>query len=214
MRYTMRDLGVISFLVIVFASAPLFAQGGRTNASSAGGLSDSSSTAGVTNIAAQASSQGTFIGSGAPSAFVGIDTIYAGSSASRRTSTNSSNRRVTTASRPVARTTAQRRTTQSGAARSNLMGNNNQFIRAVTSIDFDVPTSPALDRVTMSETIVSSLKRIEGIQDSRVTFQNSPTGTTAVLTGTVASKRESDVAKQYLLMEPGVSRVENLLEIR
>ena len=209
----MRVLRIIAFWVFVFASVPLFAQGGRTGTSSSSGIGDSSSFSGVTNISAQAAAQGTFIGGGAPSAFVGIDEIYTSSSATRRSAT-SNTRRATTTSRPVARATAQRRTTQPGAARSNLMGNNSQFIRAVTSIDFDVPTVPALDRVTMSETLVSSLKRIEGIQDSRVTFQNSPTGTTAVLTGTVASKRESDVAKQYLLMEPGISRVENLLEIR
>jgi len=64
------------------------------------------------------------------------------------------------------------------------------------------------------ETIESGLNRIQGIQDSQIVFKGSPTGATAVLTGTVASDRERRVAKQLLLLAPGVSRVENLLEIR
>jgi osmotically-inducible protein OsmY len=39
-------------------------------------------------------------------------------------------------------------------------------------------------------------------------------GAVVVLTGTVASERERRVAKQLLLLEPGINRVDNRLEIR
>ena len=209
-----RVLTLISFLVLVLTSVPLLAQRSSTGSSNAGSIGDNSAFQGVTNVSEQAAAQGSFVGSGRPSAFVGIDEVYTGSSASSRSSANSS-RRTTTTSRPAARTTMQRRAAQPGAARSNMFGgSNNQFIRTVTSIDFDVASPSPQNRLIMAGAVESSLNRIQGIQDGQVTFKDSPTGTTAVLTGTAASERERRVAQQLLLLEPGIHQVENLLEIR
>jgi len=212
----MKALKIVAFFILFTAPMSLFAQqsgGGGTSSSLStdfGSTYQGADSQGVENVSAQ----GGFIGSGIPSGFVGIDDFYysgGSSNANRATSA----RRQTTATRATVRPTAQRRTTMaSGAARSNLMGNNTQSVRAVASVDFDVPTASAQARVLAVDTVTSDLKRIQGFQDGQITLQSSPTGTTAVLTGTVASKRERDVAKQLLLLEPGISRVDNLLEIR
>jgi osmotically-inducible protein OsmY len=62
--------------------------------------------------------------------------------------------------------------------------------------------------------VESHLTRVNGIQNGQVSLTSSSSGTTAVLTGTVASEGERRVAQQLLLLEPGINRVENLLEIR
>jgi len=200
-------------------SVPLFAQSSGRSSSSTGTSSVGTSSIstgfgdsyqGVENVSETA--VGTFIGSGAPSAFVGIDEVYnAGSSNASRVA---SNRRPTTTTRTTRPITQSRTAARPSATRSNSMGNSNQFVRAVTAIDFDV-TPPSLSGLwSTTGSVESGLKRIQGMQDSRVMFKSSPMGTTAVLTGTVASERERKVAQQLLLMEPGVSRVDNLLEIR
>ena len=207
----MRIFALVSFLVFILAPVPLSAQGGGgNNTSSSTGIGDSSAFQGVTNISEQVAIQGSFIGSGRPSAFVGIDEIYTGSSASSRSSA-SNNRRTTTTSRPVTRTTAQRRVGMNTGVAQLGRNANNPLVRELTSIDFDIVMSPSRKLPTTVET---HLTRIQGIQDIQVMFKDSPVGTTAVLTGTVASERERRVAKQLLLLEPGISQVENLLEVR
>ncbi|MDR0328399.1 MAG: BON domain-containing protein [Planctomycetaceae bacterium] len=205
----MRIFGIISFLVLVFTPATLFAQGSGT---SGGGTSSSSaSSTGVSDVQVEnQSEQGGFVGSGRPTGFVGIDEIYSTSS-SRRTTTARSNSRVTTMTRSRAATSTMQRRPGTMAGTSLMGSSNNQSIRSVTSLDAGMMVAPVQRPLPMIE---AELTRIHGIQDSRVSFTPSPTGTTAVLTGTVASERERRVAQQYLLLEPGIHRVENRLEIR
>ena len=213
----MRVFGIVSFLILVLPTIPLFAQqsSGDTSAGTSsintdfGATYQGATSQGVENVSAQ----GGFIGSGVPSGFVGIDEIYFGSGSSNANRA-ASPRRASTTARATARPATQRRAaTQPGAARSNLMGSNNQFVRSVASVDFDVLTS-TLPQQIASGTIEASLQRIQGMRDGQIALKSSPTGTTAVLTGTVASDRERRVAEQRLLLEPGISRVHNLLEIR
>jgi len=206
----MRIFGIVSFLVFFVAATPLFAQQSGTGNTATSSISTEfgGSYEGVQNVSEQA--QGTFIGGGRPTTgFVGTTEIYntssnRSSSASRTTTTA----RATTA-RSVTATAARRTTTP--ASRSQAGGANNQTIRSATSMDFDAVTPSRQIQPTM---VTTHLNRVPGLQDSRVSFRSSSVGLTAVLTGTVASERERRVAKQLLLMEPGISRVENLLELR
>ena len=196
---------VIALLVFVVLPGSLFAQGGG------GGTTAGGATAAGEGLSAQ----GGFIGVGQPIGFVGVHEIYNRTTGASRTSTA----RQTTAVRPrttVAATAAQRRpgTMLGGAQFGNLGGN--QAIRSTTSPDF-APTdfnSGGLSMQRPLPTIEMGLTRIQGMRDSRVSLTDSPTGTKAVLTGSVSSERERRVAQQLLLLEPGINRVENLLEIR
>lgn len=205
----MRVMSIVSFLVLFVVWVPLFAQpGGGSNATSTQISTDfGSSYGGVENVSA--ASAGTFIGGGRPTVgFVGREEIY--SSSSNRSTASSRSRVTTTTARSVTSMAARRTTANTG--RTTLgTGANNQVIRSATSIDFDfvMPSSRM-----QPATVETHLNRVYGIQDSQVAFTSSPQGTTAVLTGTVASDRERRVAQQLLLMEPGINRVENLLDLR
>ena len=206
----MRVSGIILFLVCLVAPVPLVAQqsggGTRTTGGASTGSTFGESYGGVENVSAQAA--GTFIGGGRPTAFVGTTEIYATSSA-RATSTSRQAAPRTTV-RPAS-TATQRQATMSSAGRNNQTGStNNQTIRSASSLDFDFVMPP--QRVQLIT--AAHLNRVPGIQDSQITFISSPNGTTAVLTGTVASDRERRVAQQLLMLEPGIHRVENRLDIR
>ena len=208
----MKIFGIVSFLVFFVASVPLFAQQSGTSSTATSSINTEfgGSYGGVENVSAQA--VGTFVGGGRPTTgFVGMTEIYGtGSNRSSGSSRTSTAARTTTA-RPVT-TTAQRRATTPTSRAAQTGGVNNQTIRSATSIDFDamIP-SPQIPPTTVATHLNS---RIPGIQGSQITFRSSPMGTTAVLTGTAASERDRKVAQQFLLMEPGISRVENLLELR
>ena len=209
MEVRMRVLVITSVLAFFIAPVSLFAQqGGResTTATTSASTSFGESYEGVQNVSAQA--QGTFIGGGRPTGFVGTTEIYNSSSSRVPSSTRQTAARTTV--RPA--TTATQRLATTSAARAGQVGNiNNQTIRSASSIDFDV-TMPS-QRIQPTA-VATHLNRMPGIQGSQVTFRSSPSGTTAVLTGTVASNRERRVAQQLLLLEPGVNKVENLLEVR
>lgn len=208
----MRIFGIVAFFVLLVLPVSLFAQQSGSSSSSIGeGFGESSGVqnAGVQN--ASAAAVGTFVGGGSSTiGFIGTTDIYSSSSNSSRTS--SATRRTTTARTTTARsatTTAARRATTT-TARTSTTGTNSQAIRSITSIDFDfVIPSQGVQPTTLG----TQLSRV-GIRDSQITFNNSPMGTTAVLTGTVASENARKVAQQLLLLEPGINRVENLLEIR
>jgi|GEM_PF-1570599 len=206
----MKIFRIVSFLVFFVASMPLFAQQSGTSSTATSSISTEfgGSYEGVQNVSAQA--QGTFVGGGRPTTgFVGATEIYnTGSSRSSNTARQTTAAR--TAVRPVT-TTAQRRATTPTSRATQAGSLNNQIIRSVTSIDFDA-TMPSWQ--IQPTTVATYLNRVPGIQDSQVTFRNTPAGTTAVLTGTVASERERKVSQQLLLMQPGITRVENLLELR
>ena len=215
-RANMRFYTMVPFLVLAAIPMPLFAQ----MASSAGSASSGQSASGqsndlgidVQNVSEQASSRGEFIGSGRPTYFVGIDEVF--SSTPARSTTNSAARRQTTPQRSTVRSStaaAQRRTgMMSGISQS---GNaNTQGIRSISTFDLNAMTT--LSQRPNQKVVEANLARIQGIQEGQITFTHSPTETTAVLTGTVASERERKVAQQILLLEPGINRVENLLEIR
>ena len=203
----MRIFGIVSVFLFLVAPVSLFAQqGGGAGATSSIGSGFGDTYGGVQNVSAQ----GGFVGGGRPTAgFVGTTEIY-NTSSSRAASTARQNTAARTV-RPITATTAARRVA-TPATRGALAGNlNNRAVRSATSIDFDF-TMPSRE---MQPTMVAThLNRVPGIQEGQVSFTSSPVGTTAVLTGTVASDRERRVAQQLLLLEPGINRVENLLEIR
>jgi len=210
----MRVLGIVSFLVFFVAPVSLYAQPGGGGA--VGGLSSittgfGDSFEGVQNV----SELGGFIGGGRPTTgFVGTTEIY-NTSSSRGASTARQNTVARTV-RPLTTATAQRRAAMP-ATRGTLTGTlNTQAVRSVTSIDanFASPSQGIQPQGIQPAAVAAHLNRVPGIQDSQVTFTSSPMGTTAVLTGTVASDTHRRVAQQLLLMEPGINRVENLLEIR
>ena len=200
----MRIIVVNALLMFIVLHGALFAQGGG------GGGAAATATTTVENQAAQ----GGFIGVGSSTGFVGVHDVLNRLS----TRTTSTARATTAAARPrtaVATTSAaQRRATTAGT--SQFGGAGNQTIRSATSFDFapfDV-NSGGLSMQRPLPAIETSLARIQGIQDSQISVTNSQSGTTAVLTGSVASDRERRVAQQLLLLEPGINRVENLLEVR
>jgi len=202
----MKIFGTVALLMFVFAPMPLFAQ----NASTQGTGTTGSGLDSAPQVQNQ-SQQGGFIGSGRPVGFVGVDEIYNTSSTSRSSSSRG-NSRVTTTSRPrtAASSTQRRQGTTTGNFQSGGTSNT-QSIRSTTSLDAEM-TAPSTRRPLPK--VEPQLERIHGLQDGRVTFVQSLAGTTAILRGTVASERERRVAQQLLLLEPGIHRVENLLEIR
>ncbi|MCL2709611.1 MAG: hypothetical protein FWE95_01925 [Planctomycetaceae bacterium] len=202
----MKIFGIVSFFVFLIVPVSLFAQQGGGTSSFSNDFGDT--FGGVQNVSEQ--SVGTFIGGGRPTnGFVGNVEIYnTSSSRSANTARQNTTARPVTAARSVTATAARRVTTPT--TRAGQLGAN-QTIRSATSMDFDFVIPPSRLQPATVETL---LNRVHGIQDSRVTFSGSPQGTTAVLTGTVASDRERRVAEQFLLMEPGINRVQNLLELR
>jgi len=198
----MKIFGFTLFLTFVVLPASLFAQ-------SVGGTSSGSSSETVTNL----SEVGGFIGSGRPEVFVGTGELFNSTSSTRNASstTRARNTRATTTQRRTATSTAamQRRAGTLGGFSS--LGSSNQTIRSITSLDSDIAVAPAQRPLPAVD---SHLSRIPGIEDGRVTFNQSSQGTTAIIKGTVASDRERRVAQQLLLMEPGIDRVENLLKVR
>jgi len=212
----MRMSKFIALLVLLTLPVPLFAQGGGTGAGSTAttqtsrtGTSSSAASVSVENM----SEQGGFIGSGVPSGFVGTEDIYTRTSNSARSArSTASSSRIATTTRP--RTTGSATQRAAGAARPfSSTGSLRQSVSAATVFDSDI-SGDSISMQRPQPAVETGLNRIQGIQDSRIAFTDSPTGTTAVLTGTVATDRERRVAQLYLLMEPGVNRVENLLEVR
>jgi hypothetical protein len=200
--------GIVLFLTLVVLPVSLFAQMSSSSSTASSTTSTSTNTGtsgGVENISAA----GGFIGGGKPDAFVGTAEIYQTSSAPRSASRVSNSRTTTTRPRTTTAAMAQRRAGMTGGISS--LGSSNQVIRSLTSLDSDMAISP-MQRPQPA--VNESLARIQGIQDSRVSFSQSPLGTTAVLGGTVSSERERRVAQQLLLLEPGIDRVDNRLEIR
>lgn len=211
----MRILVVVSFILVIVSPASLFAQGGNTGGSSTSGSSTgasfSDSTQGVENQA----QAGTFVGGGRPDVFVGTVDVYAGSSSASRTAASNSRAsaaRATTTTRPRTSTAASQRVAGTTTGLASQAGSvNTQTIRALTSFE-DRTVFPTVR--TPQPTIESYFARIQGIQDRQLTFTSSPTGTTAVISGTVSSNTERRVAQQMLLLEPGIDRVDNRLEVR
>jgi len=203
----MRVFAIVLFLMLIVAPAPLFAQQSGGGSTSTSGSASSGTSDTVTNVSAE----GGFIGSGKPAAFIGVDQIFDANSA-RSTTSSAARRQTTTTTRRATRTTttAQRRTATAGGAAQ--LGSSTQTIQSVSALDLDI-AGPALQRPPQM-TVEANLTRIRGIQNGQITFADSPTGTTAILTGTVATEGERRVAKQLLLLEPGINQVENLLEIR
>ena len=189
---------LVAFLLFFALPGSLFAQTGTGT--------ETTMTADIQNLSAL----GGFIGSGRPDAFVGVHEVYNRTSNASRTASTS---RLTTTTRPRTNITSSvAARTSGGMVGMGQQGTqSNQVVRSATSLGFDGTTFPAQRLLPIIET---NLARIQGMQDGQVSFVNSPTGTTAVLTGTVSSERGRQVAQQLLLLEPGINRVENRLDIR
>jgi len=200
----MKFVRIVPFLLLTaFSASSLFAQGGG-NTGGGTGVSVESDFMGVENVAAL----GGFIGGGSPNAFVGRDEIYRSGSSSRSTrTTNTSRLAATTTARTRTAVTSTAQRQAGGGFGTSPFGSNNQSIRSTTSLDSDMG-SPSVQR--LSPALETQLARLQGIQGSQVAL----TGSTAVLTGTVASNTERRVAQQLLLLQPGINRVDNRLEVR
>ena len=204
---------MIASLILVVVPTSLYAQGMGTSSSSSGTSSTSSfsdSTPGVENQAQTA----TFVGGGKPDAFVGTVDIYAsffGASRTARSTSRASAARATTTSRPRTSATTSRVAGTTMGLTSQAGGVNSQTVRALTSFDdgFTFSTERAAQ-----PTIESYFARIQGVQDMQLSFTNSLQGATAVVSGAVPTVRERRVVQQMLLLEPGIDRVDNRLEIR
>ena len=203
----MKIIRIVSFFTVLVVPVSLFAQGGGTSSASTTSIStDFGDSYTVENVSEAAI--GTFIGGGRSTVgFVGNVEIY--NTGSTRSSSSTS--RTNTATMPRSISSAVQRRPTTAVTRTTQAGLNNQSIRSISSIDFDFTVPAQWRQPAMVET---DLNRVNGVQDSRITFTSTPLGTTVVLTGTVSSDRQRKVAQQLILLEPGVSRVENLLEIR
>ncbi|GHT20793.1 hypothetical protein FACS189419_00580 [Planctomycetales bacterium] len=215
--------------VFVLTPAMVFAQGSGTSGSgnSTSGNGSSSSDSGSGSYAASSTLTETtdtpeqqalednsnrgFIGGGTADGFVGVDEIY-DSFAPKNSSNNRST--GTSASR---RSTTRRSTSSSTRQGANRMGrdantgtNNGNFVRAATKADFDYTPLPANQRISEMQL---HLEGVKGLQNESVKIQNTPTGTVAVITGNVSTERERKLAKQLLLLEPGIDKVENNLKV-
>ncbi|MDR0521836.1 MAG: hypothetical protein LBH00_08315 [Planctomycetaceae bacterium] len=218
---TMRTILAVLLLVMIF-SAPVSAQtenfgntGSSGSGSSSSGSSSSSSSfsSGLsselipTSQAIDNPSNREFIGAAVPGGFVGTDDVNASSS-----TTSSRRQSSTTTARTTSRTTTARRTTAAaGTAGRTASSTSGTSVRAATSTDFEFTPVYAAERLTV---IQNRLTRIPGIAQGQIALQNSPAGTTAVLTGIVKTEKERKLAKQMLLLEPGIDSVDNRLEVR
>ena len=194
---------IVVFAIIVGMSFPASAMAQQGSSSSSGLMSGSS---GLSESSAPSLGLQTFdevgntslVGVSGNSAFIGVDSYFeSGSLGSRRTNTAS---------------TSTRRTTTSMARRSSvsrsMMGNrsNTSEIRSSATV--------AIDGVAMERTPQLSTPVARQFADKiNVTFQNEPSGTTATMTGTVTNEHQSRVARQLLLLEPGIYKVNNELKV-
>lgn len=82
--------------------------------------------------------------------------------------------------------------------------------RARLRVDFDYPALPEETlTVALSERLRSAMSRLEPLPDVKVTVLDR----TAILEGAVSSHRSRALAEQLVRLEPGVSRIENRLEV-
>ena len=77
-------------------------------------------------------------------------------------------------------------------------------------VDFDYPTPEPAKLSATLQGVMSRAKRLE----SRVPYEVSMTGRTAILRGEVGTARDRVVAEKLVLLEPGVSQVQNELTVR
>ena len=193
----MREFRIVAFLMVVAFPALLYAQQSGAGAT------------GTSTTVENQSEQGGFIGGGAPDNFVGVHEIYLRNT--RTTRTAGTTRQTVATARPRTTTTAAQRQASTATRTATAQGTAGQTIRSATSLDSDIVV-PSIQRPLPE--IETNLSRIRGVQDGQVSFTSLPTGTTAVITGTVSTERQRRVAQQLLLLEPGINRVENLLEVR
>ncbi|MDR3183379.1 MAG: BON domain-containing protein [Planctomycetaceae bacterium] len=147
-----------------------------------------------------------FIGSSAPGGFVGVDEIY--DSFAPANSTNS--RSATTTTRRTTASTTRRTTTNRNLTNRTSSSNSQQLVRSSAVTDFDYVRPQTAQRITAMQT---HLQRIRGLQGESVNIEQTPSGTVVTLTGTVKSERDSKLARQLILLEPGIDRVENKLTV-
>ncbi len=94
------------------------------------------------------------------------------------------------------------------------MGNTNNQQRGATlripmRIGFSLPVSVVLERATKFESRLPNIPGLEKIRGVEVKLA----GRTAILQGTVATDRERDLIARLAMLEPGISAIENELEV-
>ena len=192
----------VAVLLVLFAlPAASFAQ------------TDTSSTIDTPALENQAE-RGGFIGSGRPDAFVGVDEIYH----STTRSSGASRQQTQTTRRPAATSSPAQRNTGTMTGMTQTGSGSDQTIRSSTRPELSrVDDASSNVQATLQRSIPAmetSLARIQGLRHGQVSLYTTPTGTTAILTGSVASPQDRRTAQHLLLLEPGINRVENQLDVR
>jgi len=91
---------------------------------------------------------------------------------------------------------------------------NSRTVRAATTTDFAFSPMEVGNRTAEFQTRISRLPNLRVVPEQvNIKLEGTPEGNIATLTGTVPSERERKVMKQLLLLEPGIDKVENKLEI-
>lgn len=91
----------------------------------------------------------------------------------------------------------------------NGQGRQNREIRAILQVDFDTPALTSSRVAEQAQKILLKVKPLQGLGTIQVGVQNR----VAVLRGTVHSERARKLAEQLVLLEPGISGVENELQV-
>lgn len=141
--------------------------------------------------------------------FVGREEVFNSSTtrgSTRTTPSTTATRRVTTTSR---RTTGTR---SMSTARTGTTGG--REVRAATTTDFAFSPMEVSNRETSFRTRLGRLPNFRAIPEQvDIKISQTPTGTVATLSGTVSTERDRRLAKQLVLLEPGIDRVENNLVV-
>jgi hypothetical protein len=98
---------------------------------------------------------------------------------------------------------------QQGQGQNGANGRNNREIRAILQVDFDTPALAPGRVAAQAQKVLVRAKPLQGLGTIQVGMQ----GRLAVLSGTVHSERARKLAEQLVLLEPGISGVQNDLQV-
>lgn len=149
-----------------------------------------------------------FVGINDSAPFVGRERPFETSSSTRTSNVRS------TSTRSTSRTTSSRTST----SRTNIgrtSGTSNQTgVRSMTSTDFAFSPMEVGHREATFQYRLNRIPNLRSLPNQvQVKIENTTTGNVATLKGTVSSERDRKIAKQLLLLEPGIDKVDNHLVV-
>lgn len=150
-----------------------------------------------------------FVGVNDSVPFIGREEVFGTSTSSTRTSNvrsmSSSSRRTTTTRRSTSRSMTAGRSGSTTSGRE---------VRAATTTDFAFSPMEVGSREASFRTRMGRLPNFRVIPDQvSIQLAQTPTGTVATLSGTVPSTRDRRLIQQLVLLEPGIDKVDNKLEV-